>query len=175
MMYKNTIESVIAKQDISDVIMRYARAIDRADGPLLHSCYWDDAIEEHGNSYTGPARDYIDGAMERLLDGGDVMMHHVGNIHIEFDGPFAWVESYLLTFARFSKDGEKWDTMTGGRIFDKFERRDGEWRIRHRKIALDWNRDEPMSEGWCLGLFKPEDPRMIMGEKGKGDLTYTRF
>lgn len=173
-MYKNTIETVIAKQDISDVIMRYARAIDRADGPLLHSCYWEDAIEEHANSYTGPAHDYIDGAMKRL-QGGDVMMHNVGNIHTELEGDTAWVETYLITFARFPKDGVSWDTLTGGRIFDKFERRNGEWKIAHRKIALDWNRDEPTCEGWCLGLFKPEDPRTIMGEKGKGDLTYTRF
>lgn len=173
-MYKNTIETVIAKQDISDVIMRYARAIDRADGPLLHSCYWEDAIEEHANSYTGPAHDYIDGAMKRL-QGGDVMMHNVGNIHTELEGDTAWVETYLITFARFPKDGVSWDTLTGGRIFDKFERRNGEWKIAHRKIVLDWNRDEPSCEGWCLGLFKPEDPRTIMGEKGKGDLTYTRF
>ena len=98
-MYKNTIETVIAKQDISDVIMRYARAIDRADGPLLHSCYWDDAIEEHGSNYSGPARPYIDGAIERLQNAG-VMMHHVGNIHIELEDDLAWVESYVLTFAR---------------------------------------------------------------------------
>ena len=173
-MYKNTIETVIAKQDISDVIMRYARAIDRADGPLLHSCYWDDAIEEHGSNYSGPARPYIDGAIERLQNAG-VMMHHVGNIHIELEDDLAWVESYVLTFARFKKGGEPWDTMTGGRIFDKFEKRNDEWRIFHRKIALDWNRDDPISESWCLGLFDPEDPRMIIGEKGKGDLTYSRF
>jgi len=173
-MYKNTIETVIAKQDISDTIMRYARAIDRADGPLLHSCYWEDAVEEHGNSYTGPAHDYIDGAMARLMKG-DVMMHLIGNIHIELEGDLAWVETYVLTFARFAKDAEPWDTLTGGRIFDKFARRDNEWRIAHRKIALDWNRDEPSAEGWCLGLFDPDDPQMIVGEKGKGDLTYSRF
>ncbi len=173
-MYKNTMETVIAKQDISDVIMRYARAIDRADGPLLHGCYHDDAIEEHGNTYNGPAHDYIDGAMERIMKG-DVMMHLIGNLHIGLESELAWVETYVLTFARFDKEGEPWDTLTGGRIFDKFEKRDGEWKIAHRKMALDWNRDEPSSEGWCLGLFKPDDPKMIMGEKGKGDLSYTRF
>jgi len=33
----------------------------------------------------------------------------------------------------------------------------------------------PSSESWCVGLFNPEDPRMIMGRKGKDDLTYSRF
>ncbi len=77
--------------------------------------------------------------------------------------------------SRALPSGEKWDTLTGGRIVDRFEKRDGEWRIAHRKITLDWNRDMPMAETWCLGLFKPEDPRMHIGEKGKGDLSYSRF
>lgn len=172
--YKNDIDSLIAKQDITDVIYRYARAVDRADGEMLHSCYWDEAIEEHGSSYSGPARDYIDGAMKRLAKTG-TMMHLVGNIHVEFDGDTAWVETYLLTFARFEKDGEPWDTLTGGRIVDKFERRSDEWRILHRKMAFDWNRDAPTSEGWCLGLFDPSHKDMIMGRKGKEDLSYSRF
>jgi ketosteroid isomerase-like protein len=173
-MYANTLETVIAKQDISDVMARYARAVDRADGPLLHSCYWDDAIEEHGSSYAGPARAYVDGAIERLQKTG-VMAHYVCNSHVELDGDTAYVESYLLTFARFAKDGEPYDTLTGGRIVDRFERRGGEWRIAHRKMAFDWNRDQPSAETWCLGLFKPEDPRMVMGMKGRGDLSYSRF
>jgi len=174
-MYKNTIETVIAKQDIQDAIARYARGVDRADGELLHSCYWDEAVEEHGSNYAGPARAYVDGAIQRL-QGTMPMMHHIGSIHIAFEGDdHAFVETYLLTFARFEKDGEPWDTLTGGRVFDKFEQRDGEWRIIHRKIAFDWNRDAPMAESWCVGLFNPDDPRMIMGRKDHSDLTYTRF
>ena len=173
-MYANSLETLIAKQDIADVMARYARAVDRADGPLLHSCYWDDAIEEHGSSYSGPARDYVDGAMQRLQKTG-VMAHYVCNSHVELDGDTAYVETYLLTFARFAKDGEPYDTLTGGRLVDRFERRGGEWRIAHRKMAFDWNRDRPAAEGWCLGLFKPDDPRMVMGSKGRGDLSYSRF
>ncbi|MGV3479777.1 MAG: nuclear transport factor 2 family protein [Sphingobium sp.] len=173
-MHANTIETLLAKQDIQDVMARYARGVDRADGPLLHSCYWDDAIEEHGSSYSGPARPYVDGAVQRLMKTGTIC-HYVCNMHVELDGDTAWVESYLLTFARFPKGDEPWDTLTGGRIVDKFVRRDGEWRILHRKMAFDWNHDMPSREGWCLGLFKPEDPRMVMGEKGGGDLSYTRF
>jgi hypothetical protein len=176
MPHRNTLPSLLAKQDIADVIARYARGVDRADGALLHSCYWDDAVEEHGSAYSGPARAYVDGAIERLMRG-DTICHYLCNMHVEFDetGGVAWVESYLLTFARFSRDGEPYDTLTGGRIVDRFENRGGEWRIAHRKMAFDWNRDMPSSQGWCLGLFKPEDPRMIMGRKGREDLSYSRF
>ena len=175
MKYANTLETMLAKQDIADCLARYARGVDRADGELLHSCYFDDSIEEHGSSYSGPARAYIDGAIQRM-QGGDVMGHYLCNLHVEFESDtLAYAECYVLTFARFPKDGERWDTLTGRRIVDRFEKRDGEWRIAHRKITLDWNRDMPMAETWCLGLFKPEDPRMHIGEKGKGDLSYSRF
>ena len=84
-MHANTIETLLAKQDIQDVMARYARGVDRADGPLLHSCYWDDAIEEHGSSYSGPARPYVDGAVQRLMKTGTIC-HYVCNMHVELDG-----------------------------------------------------------------------------------------
>lgn len=173
-MYANTLESLLAKQDITDCLARYARGVDRGDADLLHSCYFDDSIEEHGSSFTGNARDYVSGAMKRLAKAG-VMAHYLCNAHIELDGDTAWVESYLLTFARFGTADAPVDTLTGGRVVDRFERRAGEWRIAHRKMAFDWNHDMPTNEAWCQGLFKPDDPRMIMGTRGQGDLSYSRF
>ena len=175
---KNTVETMLAKQDIRDVLARYARGVDRADGPLLKSCYHADAIEEHGNTYTGPAHAYVDGAIPRMQKMTLPMAHYLCNSHFEFeeDGDVAFVETYVLTFARFADNGGMpQDTLTGGRLFDRFERRDGVWKIAHRKMTLDWNRDAPESETWCLGLFDPKSPDLHIGERGAGDLTYSRF
>jgi hypothetical protein len=177
-MMGNTIDTLLAKQDIQDVLARYARGVDRADGPLLKSCYHPDAIEEHGNTYNGPAHPYVDGAVERMAKLTHPMAHYVCNSHVEFDegGTVAWVETYVLTFARFDdKTGTPHDTLTGGRLFDRFEKRDGEWKIAHRKMTLDWNRDMATQQGWCLGLFDPDDPDLHIGQRGTGDLTYSRF
>jgi len=172
--YANTLETMLAKQDILDVLARYARGTDRADEALMRSCYHEDAIEEHANAYSGPAKDYIPDAVKRIRKMG-VMAHYVCNSHIELDGDTAWVESYVLTFARFAKDGRNYDTFTGGRLCDRFEKRGGEWRIAHRKITFDWNRDVEASEGWCLGMFDLDDPRVVLGEKNENDLSYARF
>lgn len=179
MAHRNTIETVIARQDIHDVIMRYARGIDRGDEALLLSCYWDDAHEVHGPAHNGPAVPYIKGAVARMQAARPVMQHFVGNVHIDFAGEdLAWVESYILTFARFAKDGQDYDTLTGARAHDRFERRptaDGaEWRIAHRRAVFDWNSDRPSSETWCLGLFDLAHPDMVMGAKAPDDLTYSR-
>lgn len=174
-MHANTIDTLLARQDIHDVMMRYARGIDRGDAELLLSCYWDDAIEVHGSAYHGPAIPYLKGAAQRVTENGTTMQHFVANVHVEFDGAdTAWVESYILTFARFAKDGRDWDTLTGARSYDKFVRRNGEWRILHRRAAFDWNHDIPSSQGWCLGLFDTSNPDMIMGQKGRRDLSYVR-
>ena len=175
MAHINTVETMLARQDIHDVMMRYARGIDRGDEELLLSCYWDDALEVHGPAYDGPAVPYLKGAAQRMKASGTTMQHFVGNVHIDFaDEDTAWVESYILTFARFPKDGEPWDTLTGARSFDKFERRSGEWRIAHRRAIFDWNRDQPSSEGWCMGLFDTAHKNMTMGRKAPDDLSYTR-
>jgi hypothetical protein len=169
------IDVMLAHHEIREVLMRYARGVDRADGDLLKSCYHADAIEEHGSTYSGGAIAYIEAAVGRIAQMG-TLAHYLCNIHIEItSATTAYVESYVLTFARFAKPEHSYDTFTGGRLVDRFEFRDGAWKIAHRKMAFDWNHDIATNETWCVGLFKPEDPKMIMGRKGTGDLSYSRF
>jgi ketosteroid isomerase-like protein len=168
------LQRMLARDEIREVLARYARAVDRADGPLLKSCYHPDAIEEHGGNYTGNAIEYVDGAIPRILAMG-TMQHLLGTSHIELDGDVAWVETYIWTFARFAQaGGGSLDTFTGGRLVDRFERRGGAWKIAHRRTVFDWNRDVPSAEGWCNGLFDPAKPGMHLGRKGASDLSYDR-
>ena len=167
------IERMLARDEIHEVLARYARGVDRADAALLKSCYHPDAIEEHGGNYTGAAFDYVDGAVPRIRLMG-AMQHLLGSSHIEFDGDVAYVETYIWTFARFASGQGSTDTFTGGRLVDRFERRDGQWKIAHRRTVFDWNRDTPTSEGWCTGLFDPSKPGMHLGRKDATDLSYDR-
>ena len=168
------LQRMLARDEIREVLARYARAVDRADGPLLKSCYHPDAIEEHGGNYTGNAFEYVDGAIPRILAMG-TMQHLLGTSHIELDGDVAWVETYIWTFARFAQaGGGSLDTFTGGRLVDRFERRGGAWKIAHRRTVFDWNRDVASAEGWCNGLFDPAKPGMHLGRKGASDLSYDR-
>ena len=123
------LEAMMSKQEIKDVLARYARGVDRADEEMLKSCYHPDAIEEHGSAYAGPAHEYIEGAVVRIRQMG-TMCHYICNVHIELEEELAYVEAYVLTFARFSREEESFDTLTGGRICDRFERRAGECSIR---------------------------------------------
>jgi len=170
---RSRLERLLARAEILEVLARYARGVDRADGDLLKSCYHPDAVEEHGGNYTGNAHEYVDGAVPRIRQMG-AMQHLLGSSHVEFDGDVARVETYVWTFARFTSDGRSVDTFTAGRLFDRFERRSGRWLIARRRTIFDWNRDTPSSEGWCQGLFDPARPGMHLGRKDRDDLSYDR-
>jgi ketosteroid isomerase-like protein len=165
---------LVHKDEIRDVLAAYARGVDRGDGPLLKSCYHPDAIEEHGGRYTGNAHEYVDGAIPRIM-GMDAMQHVLGTSHFDFVGDdLAYVETYIVTLARITVGGETLDTFTGGRLIDRFERRDGRWKIAHRRTIFDWNRDTPTRQGWVGGMFVPGTPGMRMGCKGPTDPSYER-
>jgi hypothetical protein len=42
------LQRVIDHIAVRDVVLKYARAIDRMDWELLRSCYYPDAIDDHG-------------------------------------------------------------------------------------------------------------------------------
>ena len=44
------LHEVADREEIRRALMRYARGLDRLDNELASSCYWDDAIEDHGQS-----------------------------------------------------------------------------------------------------------------------------
>lgn len=167
------LQRMLAREEIRDVLGTYARGVDRGDAQLLKSCYHPDAIEEHGGAFAGNAMDYIDGAVPRIHKMGS-MQHLLGSSHFEFNGDTAYVETYVWTFLRLNTPNGDKDTFTGGRLFDRFERRNGAWKIAHRRTIFDWNRDTPSSQGWVNGMFKPGTPGMLIGTKGSTDASYQR-
>ena len=54
------IRALLDKNEITELLTRYLRAIDRGDIATLRACYLPDATEEHGGIYSGPAQGYID-------------------------------------------------------------------------------------------------------------------
>ncbi len=126
---------------IRGLLQRYCRAIDRLDAELLESCYWPEATDHHG-SFTGPARNFIDGVISRLRDRDDATMHHLGQSIIDIDGDRAHAETYNIACHRSSERDRTTLVTVGNRYVDVLERRDGEWRILDRKVIIEWSKRE---------------------------------
>ncbi len=173
-----------AKQAITEVIYRYARAIDRMDEHLLRSVFHPGS--RHSHFYEGPSSDPgIPSSKEApgdfvafafgVLSAFTRTHHQLGNTLIQLEGDnAAHAETYFTAFHRMRPRGDplagdnaydtEMDYFVGGRYLDRFECREGEWKIVQRTGMTDWVRLEtPSSQGFgdiaadTIGKRAPHD------------------
>jgi ketosteroid isomerase-like protein len=130
------LQRLLDVQAIRDCLNRYARGLDRHDEELLASAFHDDAVDHHGD-FVGSSAEFVPWANELHESQWAAHTHFIVNNTVDFDGDVAHSETYVLWVLR-RKDGEKVD-LGGGRYLDRFERRDGEWRIMQRELVIDWH------------------------------------
>jgi len=121
---------------IDVVLTRYARGVDRIDIPLIKSAFWPGAIDEHG-TFNGLADDFAD-YLNQSLRAFAISSHVLSNLHVEFDGDRANVESYFTATHVMKPELGGARFVLAGRYIDQMEKRDGEWRIVHRRLVRDW-------------------------------------
>ncbi len=158
------LEDLIARQQIADVIYRYARGIDRLDFELVRSCYHPDAYDDHG-SLSGNVDTFI-AAAGPFLARWTATQHFMGNMLIEVDGEVARAETYAVAYHRREDvEGIGKDDVIGIRYVDRFEKRDGKWRIAYRVVATEWRRVEPVHARGRgeIGVWGQRDPNDVLG------------
>jgi len=135
---------LVARADIYDTLLRYARACDRRDWEALRHCFHPDFHDEHGE-FTGGVEEFIAWVSRRHATI-PFAMHFIGNMLIEFtDDDAAAVETYWVTMRRSTLEGEtgEIDAEIIGRYLDRFERRDGAWKVARRCVVYDSSRMVP--------------------------------
>jgi hypothetical protein len=165
------------REGIRDCLYRFCRGVDRVDVDLILSAFWPDATDEHGNFEANSAQDFVDHALP-VLQSMDLTTHDLGNILIDIEGDTAFVESYVRAYHRMRRpNGERYDHISSSRYLDRMERRDGEWRIKHRTVVRDWFREFPDSAAWAEGAlpqalgYGKRNP-IELGKRKPDDLSY---
>jgi SnoaL-like domain len=171
----NALQMLVDRQAITEVLYKYARAIDRCDLELLKSCFHSDSTHDHGE-FVGKSLEFCDWAIERV-QRLTATQHHIGNILIDLDGDFARSETYWVAYHRIPPKPSDTDVSAGqsggtdlfigGRYLDRMARRRGAWKITRRVGVHDWQRFEVPSDG---GFFS-SDPRK-RGIRSRADLSY---
>ncbi|MFK7829882.1 MAG: nuclear transport factor 2 family protein [Congregibacter sp.] len=160
------IDQLLAKQEITELIHRYARAIDRMDDAMLRGVFHAGATHRH--FYEGPSSDptapyseeepgdFVAFAMG-VLRAHERTHHQIGNVLIELrDVDTAVGESYFTAHHRMRPIGDPlagptacdtpMDYFVGGRYLDRYALKDGRWAITERTGMTDWVRlDAPSS------------------------------
>ena len=52
---QQALAALLDKQEITELLTRYLRSVDRGDVATLRSCYLPGATEDHGGLFAGPA------------------------------------------------------------------------------------------------------------------------
>jgi uncharacterized protein (TIGR02246 family) len=155
------IDALVSRDAIRQLVAAYCRGIDRGDAQLLSSIFWADATVVAASIYTSGA-EFPERIVAAVTSSLDWCHHAVSNEWIEIDGDRAMGEHYVTAFMRAGGH----DVTTGGRYLDRFQRRDGVWKIASRIFVADWSTSAPASAeldavyqpGQTRGSFGTSDP-----------------
>lgn len=154
------LDTLLAKQAITEQIYRYCRAVDRLDIPLGHSVWHENGTADYGDGfYQGPGRGVIDkicASHEGLL----CHSHQVANLLVEVDGDEAGSETYVTATLQGMRGETLFQIMTWSRYVDRWSRRDRRWAIDHRIAIRDFDemRDVQSLSADKLSRRDREDP-----------------
>ena len=119
---------------ISDVLIRYATALDGRDWELLASCFTDDATLDYDTSGTYGRDAFVEHCRAGLARM-KATQHCVTNHVISTDGDRAHSTSYVIA----QHVRAKYVTFTlGGTYSDDLVRAGTEWRIASRRFVTSW-------------------------------------
>ena len=128
---------VLADRDqIHDVMMRYAHGVDQRDMDVVRACFAPDLVTVGW----GPPGDSFDrDALIRYISGVGHFretMHMMANQLIEVDGDRAAMDTFAMLTHRLDGDADK--LLVSSRYVEKLARRDGEWVITQRGGDAVW-------------------------------------
>jgi len=162
------LQELVDRAAIHDVLMRYCRGVDRCDEELVRSAFHLDAVDDHGY-WKGPGWDFAAFIVRDIARRSSATTHAVANELIELHGDAAAVESYVFAYLCPPGGGAPVVNLFAGRYVDRFERREGEWRIARRTVVHDWSRQLPTTDE-SLGL--PLDG-FAQGRRDRSDPVFT--
>jgi SnoaL-like domain len=167
------LQALLNRDKIRECIVRLARGEDRRNAVAITSCYWADSITDYG-VFSGTFAEYL----AWVVPGSPaipVTQHVLGQSLIELKGDMALVETHVTSYHRIDPGAEHRDTIIGGRYLDRFEKRNGEWRIAERTMLYDWFQDFGLAIDWSKGVMGMPFSGDHYSGRAVGDFSETFF
>lgn len=165
------IETLLAKQTITELIYKYPRALDRGDREMLMSLAHPGAKMRFGNRDFPNWEAYVD----FLITAHDDMTgnnHRISNILIEVKGNRAVSEATGTATLLVPKEGnanlyeERW---MHSRYLDSWSRRNGKWALDGRQTVSDYRRVLDVPAELVKSRYQ------VIGHIGRDDVSYKHF
>lgn len=149
------------------MLTRYCRGVDRCDEELIDSVFhpgatdsrWGTDGDGRAISIAEPGKWFI-----KFVSRYDRSVHSITNDSIEIDGDVAHCETYYHAHVFIDRsDGTVW-LHADGRYIDRFERRNGDWKIARRVLVPDAS----------VEVVIPLRPTKSLSSRSKDDPSYQR-
>lgn len=142
----DALQVLLAKDQIREKLVQYCRSMDRIDRELGYNVFTEDSHLIYGNYFDGTGREFIDW----VCDFHATVVwtsHNVMNETIRVDGDTAGSETYIIGCIRLlDAEGNMMEQAIHGRYLDKWVCIDGEWFVKERLFALDFNDTHAITE-----------------------------
>lgn len=141
------LRELLDKQQITEALYTYCRAVDRIDRELGYSIWNEGAQVDYGEAiFVGPARGVIDHICNSHLHG-IAHSHQIANILIWLDADRAVSEAYVNSAMRMMHGEQLLQINTRGRYLDRWSRRGERWGIDRRVFVADFDEARPATTG----------------------------
>lgn len=153
------IEELLAERAITRQLHNYARAMDRCDEALGRGVFHSDSVVDYGTMFQGSGYGFVDFTTEahKVMS---THVHRISNILIEVEGDRAGSEAYVEARLRLPQAEGYVDLINLGRYIDKWEKRDGRWRILRRRYLHEMDAKQVVEKADydCAGHRDHTDP-----------------
>ncbi len=158
-------EEIADRLAIGDVLAKHSRGVDRADEATLKSAYWPDATVAYGG-FNGAAHEFCE-MLPVAIKRYAATQHTITNVSVDLRGAEARVETYVTAYHYLAEeDGADTEMTYLGRYLDRMEKHGDVWKIKHRQVVMDWNRNTVATavlegrpfDGLARGARYPDDP-----------------
>jgi 3-phenylpropionate/cinnamic acid dioxygenase small subunit len=121
------------RQDIADVLVRYATGIDRRDWPLFRTVFTDDCQLDYGEVGSWRGVDAVTEFMQQAHALAGHTMHRLTNQVIAVDGDSAQARTYVDALIMLADNNS--GVNAAGFYDDEFVRTEKGWQIARRRFV----------------------------------------
>jgi 3-phenylpropionate/cinnamic acid dioxygenase small subunit len=128
-------EASTDREQITDVLVRYATGIDTRNWALFRTCFTRDVRADYGAIGAWSGVDAITEYMAATHENMAATNHMISNVAIELDGDVASVAAYVHAVLVITREPQRWVDAVGHYV-DRFVRTADGWRIAERTFHM---------------------------------------
>jgi hypothetical protein len=157
-MTEAALSTLIAKEEIRELVLLYCRAIDRQDIVLCRSLYTADGWDTHGDNFDGTAdqlAQFLETGLKPLRYSG----HHICNHLISVENDTGEGEVYAIAY-HILPDGKGglYEDVMRVRYLDDYRKESGRWRFARRFVTFDSQTIIPLQRPESTAPDQRQDP-----------------